>query len=359
MFDGAGKLKEQRFVKFTSDNASGIAPEILDAIAKANHGMATAYGDDEITKKLTATFAKLFETDVTVFVVGTGTAANSLALASLTPPYGAVMAHHEAHIYDDECGAPEMFTAGAKIVGVDGAHGKIDPAALKQTLKKFVAGNVHHVQPTSLSITQATEAGTVYQPGEISELVAIARSRGLSVHMDGARFANALAGLNCSPADISWKLGVDVLSFGATKNGALGAEALVFFKPELAHGMAFRRKRAGHLISKMRFVSAQFEAYLQEGLWLELAAHANAEAAYLAEGLAGLSEVTLRHPVQANELFVTLPDDKIAALRTAGALFHPWPGPGDGEGRSSVRLVTCFATERTEIDEFLGVLEGA
>lgn len=343
---------------FTSDNAFGVAAEILDAIGRANEGAAASYGEDEITKRLGRRFSEIFEREVAVFPVATGTAANALALATLTPPYGAVLCHEDAHVQVDECGAPEMFSGGAKLIGLGGGGGKIDPRSLQSVLAMLPAGDVHHVQVSALTITQSTEAGTIYTAAELAHLAEIARTRNLAVHMDGARFANALVALGCSPAEMTWKAGVDALSFGATKNGALAAEAVVFFDKARAADFTFRRKRAGHLFSKMRFLSAQLEAYLADELWLRNAAHANGMAARLAAGLGSVNAATLRFPVEANEIFVRLPRETLRRLKDAGARFHPWPmADDDGEGRT-VRLVTSFATRESDVDGFLKVVLG-
>lgn len=343
---------------FTSDNAFGVAPEILEAISRANEGAAVSYGGDEITKRLEGRFAEIFEHEVAVFPVATGTAANALALATLTPSYGAVLCHEHAHVNADECGAPEMFTGGAKLVGVPGAAGKIDPQALEAALATMPAGNVHNVQPSTLTLTQSTESGAVYSIEELRRLTGVARARGLAVHMDGARFANALVALGCSPAEMTWKLDVDVLSFGATKNGALAAEAVVFFDPARATDFGFRRKRSGHLFSKMRFVSAQLEAYLADGLWLRNAGHANAMAKRMAAGLALVNSARLQAPVDANEIFVRLPRGMLKRLRETGAGFHPWPTDGDDAENRTIRLVTSFATRAEDVDRFLQVVSG-
>ena len=343
---------------FTSDNAFGVAPEVLEAISRANVGAEPSYGEDEITRRLQSRFSAIFEREVAVFPVATGTAANALALATLTPPYGAVLCHEQAHVNVDECGAPEMFSGGAKLVGVPGADGKIDPGALEAALGLMPQGNVHHVQPACLSVTQSTETGTIYSGAELTRLVAIARQRGLSIHMDGARFANALVAGGRTPAEMTWKAGVDVLSFGATKNGALAAEAVIFFDPARAADFAFRRKRAGHLFSKMRFLSAQLEAYLEGDLWLRNAARANGAAARLAEGLRAVNVAQLHFPVQANEIFVRLPREVLKRLKSAGAAFHPWPMPGDDAEARTVRLVTSFATPEESVDRFLSVVRG-
>ena len=258
-------------MNFTSDNASGIAPAILEAIVAANAGTAAAYGADSYSRRAQDLLSEIFERPITAFLVSTGTAANALALGSLAAPWSAVFCHEEAHIHDDECGAPELFTGGAKLVGIPGEGGKITPDALGETLARFPRGLVKTVQPGALSLSQATEAGTIYSPEEISALSAIAGSVGMAVHMDGARFANALVELGTSPAEMSWRAGVDVLSFGATKNGAMGCEAVIFFEPERAANFAFQRKRGGQTLSKGRFLGAQMAAYLEDGLWLKLA----------------------------------------------------------------------------------------
>ena len=343
---------------FASDNAAGIAPEILAAIARANDGKVLSYGRDAWTTRLERRFTEIFEREVAVFLVTTGTAANALALAHLTAPWGAVLCHHEAHIAVDECGAPEFFGGGTKLIGLSGEAGKIAPAMLRRALEKGQWGGPHHVSPAVLSLSQSTEAGTIYRPDEIRELAAIAHGHGLAVHVDGARLANALARMNASLADATWKAGVDVLSFGATKGGALAAEAIVFFDPARGANMPDRRKRGGHLISKHRFVAAQFEAYLADGLWLKLARHANAMADRLAAGLAGAGLAPV-WPVEANEVFVALPSPIDARLKAAGASYYPWTTDALPNGtqlpRDStlVRLVTSFATTTDEVDAFV------
>jgi threonine aldolase len=335
-------------MNFSSDNVTGAAPEILTAIAKANQGPAAAYGDDPLTLRVEARIAEIFEREADVFLVATGTAANALSLSVMTPPYGAVFCHPESHIECDECGAPEFFTGGAKLVLLPGADGKLDPAALAVALDAPDHG-VHHVRAAAVSLTQASEAGTVYTPAEIKALTGLAHDRGLKVHMDGARFANALAMLGCSPAVASWRAGVDILCFGASKNGALAAEAVVVFDRELAKTFAYRRKRAGHLFSKMRFLAAQFDAYLEGDLWLRLAGRANAAAARLAAGLATIPGASFRHPVEANEIFVELPEAVIQGLFADGFSFYRWPG----EGARLVRLVTAFNTKESDVDAFI------
>ncbi|MFM7395645.1 MAG: threonine aldolase family protein [Gammaproteobacteria bacterium] len=313
---------------FKSDNTAPAAPEIIEAIAAANHGYARGYGDDAWSSGLEARFSALFEKSVRVFPVSTGTAANTLSLATLVPPYGAILTHEEGHIVRDECGAPEFMTGGARLLLMQGPNAKVTPQMIDRTLAANPT-SVHTVQPRALSITQATELGTVYTPREVKALSDVAHSRGLSVHMDGARFANAVASLGCSPADITWRAGIDVLSFGATKNGALTAEAVIFFDPARAGDFEFRRKRAGHLLSKMRFVSAQLLAYLDNDLWLRLATRANSLAARLGQSAGS----TLMHPVEANEVFVRIGESGAAALREQGFEFYDWGAVGSGEAR--------------------------
>jgi threonine aldolase len=334
-------------MNFSSDNVAGVSPEILTALAAANAGAEPSYGADPITERVAARFAELFEHEVAVFPVATGTAANALGLAAVTPPWGVVFCHPESHVEVDECGAPEFYTGGAKLTLVPGADGKIAAADLAALLPGG-KGVVHHAQPASVSITQATECGTVYQPEEVAAIGEVAHAHGLALHMDGARFANALVTLGCRPADVTWRAGVDVLSFGATKNGAMAAEAVLFFDPAKAADLGFRRKRAGHLFSKMRFLSAQLDAYLADGLWLRNARHANAMAARLAAGLGDLPGFRFRHPVEANELFVEMPDRVIRALLGDGFRFYRW----GGETAECIRLVTSFVTLAEDVDRF-------
>jgi len=343
-------------MNFASDNAYGADPEILKALAAASAGSTASYGEDRLTKELKARLATIFEREVAAFPVVTGTAANALALSTLCPQHGAVICHDHAHIAVDECGAVEFYTHGAKLALVEGVHGKLTPSAIERVLKTFRKGDVHSVQPSVISITQVTESGTVYTLNEIAGIAAVAKAHGLKLHMDGARFANALAHLGVSPAAMSWKAGVDALSFGATKNGALCAEAVVFFNPEDVRDFEYRRKKAGHLVSKMRFVSAQLVSYLENDRWLASAAHANALAKRLAQGLAAVPGAELAHPVEANALFVKLPDATIKKLRKGGAKFYDW-APLE-HGQTLIRLVTSFATPDADIERFLDLARG-
>lgn len=349
---------------FASDNGAGIAPDILEAIAVSSRMHTAAYGADDFTLRASSMLADVFETKVEAFLVATGTAANALALAALAKPWEAVFCHEEAHVHDDECAAPEFFTGGAKLVGIPGEGGKITPDGLKETLARFPRGEVKTAQPGALSLSQATEAGTIYRAGEIAELADLAHAAGVRVHMDGARFANAVASTGASPADLTWRAGVDALSFGATKNGALACEAVVIFTPELAANFAYLRKRSGHTLSKGRFLGAQMEGYLTGRLWLRLAERANAAAKRLADRLTDAPGVRLAWPTEANEVFVVVPDAMLAEWRNAGANFHAWSTRSlradlaPQEGETLVRLVTSFETEAQEIDD-LAALCGA
>jgi threonine aldolase len=298
---------------FRSDNVGGAAPEILEAIVSASAGTASPYGDDDHTRRMNARFADVFERDLQVFPLSSGTGSNSIGLAVLANPYGAIYCHESAHINTYECGAPEFYT-GAKLVGLPGRDFKLEPAALDEALALAGRGNPTRVQPFAVNITQPTDFGTLYSPAEVSALCAVAHRHGLRVHMDGARFANAVAALGCSPADLTWRRGVDVLSLGATKNGAINAEALVVFDPALAREVPFRMKRGGQVLSKARFVSAQLERYVADDRWLERARRANANASELAQRLAEVPGVSLVAPVEINMLFVRMPDAAVAAL---------------------------------------------
>jgi len=338
-------------MNFASDNHYGASDKILAAVAGIGQAPAPAYGDDPVTARVTRRLCEIFEREVAVYPVINGTTANALALATLVPPHGAILCHAEAHIAVDECGAPEFFTHGAKLVPLEGADAKLTPEAIERALKHFRKGSVHQAQPAAISLTQATELGTVYTPAELKAIAEVARGHGLKLHVDGARFANALAGLGCTPAELSWKSGVDALSFGATKNGALAAEAVIFFDPKDAADFEYRRKKSGHLLSKMRFVSAQLDAYLDGGHWLENARRANALAQRLAQGLARAADVTIAHPVQANAVFARMPAAVAARLRKAGALFYDWGAPADGHVLA--RLMLSFATPDADVAKLI------
>jgi len=340
---------------FASDNTAGMAPEILDALAKANTGYALGYGNDDWTRRVEQRFADMFEKELAVFLVPTGTAANALAIAHLSPPWGAVLCHEGSHIATDECGAPEFFGGGLKLIGLPGDGAKISAATLRGALEGGQWGGPHHVSPSVLSLSQATECGTIYRVAETKELADIAHKHGMTVHMDGARLGNALARMNVSPAEVTWKAGVDALSFGATKGGAMGAEAVIFFDPARGAEMQSRRKRGGALASKHRFIAAQIEASMEGDLWMRLARHANAMADALAAGLtkAGCRPVW---PVEANEIFAPITAEMDKRLKAAGAMYYPWPAEGLPKDRILVRLVTSFQTTSEDVEKFLAIV---
>lgn len=349
-------------MNFASDNWAGAHPAIAQHLLAAGAGFAAPYGASELDRNIERRFCELFEREVAVFFVGTGTAANALALAAINRPGGVSFCHREAHMLEDECGAPEFFTHGARLAPVDGDLGKIDPTKLAAEIGRFPPGFIHAGQPMAVSITQATEIGTLYRPDEIAAIAAIARQHRLPLHMDGARFANALAALQLTPAQMTWQLGVDIVSFGATKNGCWCAEALVFMDPDTAKDLPFIRKRAAQLFSKSRFIAAQFEAYLQDGLWLELAGHANAMAARLQQGIVACRRARLAWPAEANEVFAVLERSDADRLRAAGAVFYPWNPPHANPGLLAenevlLRLVASFATTADEVDRFVELLQ--
>jgi len=343
-------------MNFASDNVYGVHPRILAALAEANGGTAPSYGGDDLTKRAEEKLKEIFGCDLRAFLVTSGTAANGLSLSSITPGYGAIICHGEAHIAVDECNSPEMFTGGAKIIGLHGPGGKITPSMVEKTLKGFIRGE-HDPKPKGVSLTNATELGTVYSPAEVKAFSDLIRPRGMKLHMDGARFANAVAGLGVSPAELTWKSGVDVLSFGATKNGAMMLEAVVFFDLALAEDFAYRRMRAGQLLSKSRYLGAQMLAYLEDGLWLENAKRANALAQKLAKGLVAAGAVRIPNPVQANEVFAVMKRTMFDRLLASGAKFYDWMPDSLGDGISEdevfARFVLSFATPEEDVEAFV------
>lgn len=335
---------------FRSDNVGGAAPEVLEALLAANAGTAAPYGDDEYTRRMVERFSTVFERPVAVFPIATGTGANSIALAALANPYGSVYCHESSHINVYECGAPEFFT-GAKLVGLPGQDYRLSAAGLEDALALAGRGNSTRVQPFAVNITQPSDFGTLYSLDEIDALVDVARRHGLRVHMDGARFANAVAALGCSPADLTWRRGVDVLCLGATKNGAINAEALVVFDGTLAHAIPYLMKRGGQVLSKARFVSAQLERYLADDRWLDRARQANAHAAGLAARLASIPGVSLVAPVQVNMIFLRMPEAGIAALDRGPFRFYKLG--------NDIRLVCRHDQETEGIDALVGAVEAA
>jgi len=330
-------------MRFFSDNAAAAHPKVIEAIAASNR-LDTAYDGDGWSARLDRAFSDLFETDVRALWVTTGTAANCLALAALCPAYGAIVCHKDAHIENDEAGAPGFFTGGAKLMLVDGPGAKVTPDAIAAACDR-VRKDVHQVQPAAISITNATEYGLAYSATEVAAVGALARERGLGLHMDGARFANAIVSSGASPADVTWRAGVDALSFGFVKNGGLNAEALILFKPELADAVAVRRKRAGHLLSKGRMLAAQILAMLENDLWLENARAANAAAQMLATA----APARLVYPVEANEVFLKVSAEEAAGLRAQGFDFYDW---GVGE----IRLVTSWDQQGTEVERLAAAI---
>lgn len=343
-------------MNFASDNVYGVHPKIMDAIVAANHGTDISYLHDDGAKEFERQLSAVFEKNVTVFLVMNGTGANSLALSALVPPYGGVICHSSAHINTDECNAPELFTGGAKLITLEGEGAKLTPVAIAQKLTGFVHGE-HGAKPLAISITNATELGTVYSVAEISALSTIARSHGMKLHMDGARFANALVSLGCTPAEMTWKAGVDVLSFGGTKNGAMILEAVVFFDTTLAQDFLYRRKRAGQLLSKGRYISAQALAYLKDDLWLENAKLANSLAQKLAVGFQHSNQVRISNPVQANEVFATMARTLFEKLTAAGANFYEWPIDGLADSEVHTRFVLSWATPEADVAQFLTLVK--
>ncbi len=332
-------------MNFSSDTAAPAHPAILQAMLAAASGPAPSYGNDPWTRAARDALCEVFETDLDIWLVSSGTAANALALSILCPPHGATLCHEEAHIERDERGAPEFFTGGGRLALLPGPHARIDLTALRQRLAANDPGFIHETPLHVLSLSNLTECGAAYSSSEIAERAALAREAGLAVHLDGARFANALISTGARPAEMSWRAGVDVLSFGATKNGGAGCEAIILFGAARSrlHELQVRAKRAGHMPPKMRFLAAQMTAYLKDGLWLQLAGNANSAARALSEALVK-SGAELVHPVDGNEVFAKLPPGAADRLARAGATFYPWP---DG----SHRFVCSWATTREEIAE--------
>ena len=346
---------------FSSDNWAGAHPRVAEAMSRHATGFAAAYGLSDLDRTIEDRFSTIFERDVSVYFVGTGTAANSLSMAAVGLPGGVAFCHADAHLIADEGGAAEFLGAGLRLAGVEGDLGKIDPAALDATIKRYPPEFIHAGQPVAVSVSQSTEIGTVYTPEEIDAIAEICRRHGLSLHMDGARFANALSALNISPAEMTWRRGVDVLSFGATKNGCWCAEAIVVFDPDKARQLPFIRKRSAHLFSKSRFISAQFEAYFDNDLWLDTAAHANAMGDRLRQVITASANARLAWDGPANEVFAVMRRENFDRLIQEGVQFYEWPTPAFAAERVDeeelvTRLVTGFATTEQHIDAFAALL---
>jgi threonine aldolase len=345
---------------FSSDNWAGAHAKIAERLVKEAGGFAAAYGTSDLDRKVEAKFSEVFEREVAVFFVATGTAANSLSLASVQKPGGISFCHVEAHVAEDECGAPDFFS-GARLATVDGAAGKIDAKALAAKIARFPQDAVHHGRAAAVTITQATEIGTVYSLDEIDAISKLCKADGLPLHMDGARFANALVALSATPAEMTWKRGVDILSFGGTKNGCWCAEAIVFFNPEQAREMHFIRKRAAQLFSKSRFIAAQFDGYFEDGLWLDLARHSNGMADRLRAGIESAPTAHLAWPTVSNEIFAIISKASAAKAESRGARFYEWPIPESrpdlvNSDETLIRLVTSFATTEADVTGFLDCL---
>jgi len=336
---------------FASDNYSGICPEAWEALAEANHGHVRSYGEDPWTARAADLLRELFETESEVFFVFNGTAANSLALASCCQSWHSILCHELAHVETDECGAPEFFSNGTKVLLLPGERGKISPAAIDQTVKKRT--DIHFPKPRAVSVTNATEVGSVYTPSELKAIWAKCKACDLKLHMDGARFGNAVASLGVAPKEITWQAGVDVLCFGGTKNGMAVGDAVVFFNRELAREFDYRCKQAGQLASKMRFLSASWVGMLKDGAWLRHAAHANAMAALLEEKLLELPEVRILFPREANGVFAELPPQAITALRAQGWLFYTFIGAG------GCRFMCTWDTQPADVEALVEEVRAA
>lgn len=349
---------------FTSDNAAPAHPSVLEALARANDGYTASYGADPIMEAVTAQIRDVFEApEAAVYLVATGTAANALALACLCPPWATVYCHRNSHVEEDECAAPEFYTGGAKLTLLEGADAKIDPASFSEALSFTARAGVHNVQKGALTITNTTEAGTLYTLDEIKALTDLAHAQNCPTHLDGARFTNALVALGCTPAEMTWKAGIDAVSFGGTKNGLMGVEAIILFDPAKAWELELRRKRGAHLFSKHRYLSAQMKAYLQDDLWIKLATDANARAAHLSRGLMQTPGATLAHPTQGNGVFAGFPRKAHKSVQEAGAHYYFWPGnqtlEGPEEETLTARLMCSWSTTEEEVDRFIDLVKSA
>ena len=341
---------------FGSENTSPVHPAFVEAVVSANHGYATNFEADPWTERALTRLQDFFETkELSAFTVSTGTAANAIALGAMVPHYGSILCHWDAHIETDECGAPEMFSFGARQIPLPGEHGRMSVEALSTHLREARVGVVHAVQPAALSLTNLTEAGTTYDPDQIAALTQVASKAGLGIHMDGARFANAAAWLGTTPAQLSWKVGVEVVTLGTTKSGSFGAETIVTFTPRFNTALAFLRKRSGHFAPKARFLGAQIQAYVEDDLWLRNARHANRAAQRMSAGMADIKGITLIHPTEGNEVFASMPATMSDALEVEGCKFqrdwrlHPRQN----------RFVTSWATTDHEVDRMVEVCRSA
>jgi len=340
-------------MSFLSDTTAPAHPALLDALVRANDGAQASYGNDVISGRVKARLREIFSADLELVFTVSGTASNALALSVLAPGDTAILCHEEAHIHRDERGAPEFFTGGAKLVPLHGDHARLSPETVQAALAEWPSDFVHTTPPSVLSLSNLTESGTAYDVASVKALADPAKARGMHVHMDGARFANALSHLKCDPADLTWRAGIDVLSLGATKGGALAAEAVILFPSVMDRfeSLRARQKRSGHMVPKMRYVAAQFDAWLEDGRWLALAAHANAMAAELADGLGNVPGANLLHPVEGNEIFIDLPQAAADALNAINAGFYPWPHGG-------YRFVTSWQTKAEDVARVVKAARG-
>lgn len=334
---------------FNSDNGAPVCDQVMSALLNCNRGIETAYGADQFTARLAPTFSDFFEREAFVFPVPTGTAGNGLALGAITPPFGTILCHEESHIVTTEAGAPEFYSGGGRMTLLPGEHNKVSPMTLEHALRKHGIGNVHHMAASAVSLTQATEAGVVYETDELKELSAIAHKAGMKVHLDGARIANAAARLGLTPAEMTWKSGIDILTFGTTKNGTMNAEAVITFDREIASTLTFMHKRAGHLFSKMRYMSVQLLSYLEHDLWYRNARQANQNAERIFNALRHSEDVEIVHPVHINEVFAILPDPLVDALEDHGICLRPWHLKRQGQG---FRLVMSYCDDPHQIQRF-------
>lgn len=348
-------------MNFASDNWAGVTPEVMAALGAANTGFASAYGSDALSRRVTERFSELFEREVEVSFTATGTASNSLSLAALSRPGGLILCSAEAHVHTDEWGATEFQSPGTKLMTVAQEAGRMSPETLGAALERFPEGN-RFGQLVAMTLTNATEAGSVYSAGATAALAGMAKARGLAVHLDGARFGNAVAATGASPAELTWKAGIDLMSFGGTKNGCMAAEAIVVFSPERLSDLVARRQRAGQTLSKARFVAAQFDAYLDNGNWLAWAAHANAMSERLRVGIVRGGKARLGWESEANEVFAIIDRAALDRVRAAGGTAHEWAAEAAAEDRRPrdgevlVRLVTSWATTEAEVAQFLSLL---
>ena len=338
-------------MNFQSDNQSSVFPEIIDYLNIVNKNSSPAYGTDDVTILATNLLIDLFETDLKVLFVSSGTAANSIAISSICPPYGGILCSDNAHIGGDECGAPEFFTGGAKLIPIPTVNALISEKNLTNTLNNYGLHGIHEVLPSAISLTQASELGTIYTPEDIQKVIYVAKKHNLKTHMDGARFSNACASLNCSPAELTWKSGIDILSLGTTKNGTISCEAIIIFNQEIIDDIERRQKRAGHLWSKNKFIAGQIITWLEDDRWLNAAKKANSQAKTLKSLLKNLKNVTVEYPVDINMVFASIPKKIQSLLKDKNVKFNPWYG-----SENLTRFVTSWDTKDSELKKLESII---